>query len=354
MRVWEVSEPWLLVFAQLAQDPSVLLAELPAWARLLDRHSSVEVRPPDATRSVIWSNAPGFPPEASECEFRLGALRALLVELLVRRAGARLPRRVRGARRRSLLLRDSRLDPVPRRPPRARAARGEPAADRPRGPRGAAAPPRGVRRPARPVPRRARAAGRAALHGRGRGHHPRVRSRADGARREPRGAALSTACRWPSCAASPRRTCSRTRPGSRSASSCRACSRSAAMRGIQVEARTRTGIGDARGLRARVGERRVDRLHRARHHRAPAPRARARRAQRAAAGAERADRRRGPDEVGVPGQREPRAHHAAHQHQGLRDAAARRRRGRGRRAARGSAPRSARSSWAWSSARPRA
>ncbi len=78
MRVWEVSEPWMLVFAQLAQDPSVLLAELPAWARLLDRHSSVEVRSTGRDTQLIWSNAPGFPPEAGECEFRLGALRALL------------------------------------------------------------------------------------------------------------------------------------------------------------------------------------------------------------------------------------------------------------------------------------
>ena len=78
LRVWEVSEPWLLSFAQLAQDPSVLLAELPTWARLLDRHSSVAVRSSGRDTQLIWSNAPGFPPEASECEFRLGALRALL------------------------------------------------------------------------------------------------------------------------------------------------------------------------------------------------------------------------------------------------------------------------------------
>ncbi len=77
-RVWEVSEPWLLAFAQLAQDPSVLLAELPAWAHLLDRHSSVEVESVGRDTRVVWSNAPGFPPDPSECEFRLGALRALL------------------------------------------------------------------------------------------------------------------------------------------------------------------------------------------------------------------------------------------------------------------------------------
>ncbi len=78
LRVWEVSEPWVLAFAELAQDPSVLLAELPTWARLLDRHSSVEVRSGERDTQLFWSNAPGFPAEASECEFRLGALRALL------------------------------------------------------------------------------------------------------------------------------------------------------------------------------------------------------------------------------------------------------------------------------------
>ena len=78
MRVWTVSEPWLLAFAELAQDPSVILAELPVWARLLDRHSSVEVRSHGRDTELVWSNAPGFPPAPSECEFRLGALRALL------------------------------------------------------------------------------------------------------------------------------------------------------------------------------------------------------------------------------------------------------------------------------------
>lgn len=78
LRVWEVAEPWLLAFAQLAQDPSVLLAELPIWARFLDRHSSVEVRSGERDTRLFWSNAPGFPTEASECEFRLGAMRSLL------------------------------------------------------------------------------------------------------------------------------------------------------------------------------------------------------------------------------------------------------------------------------------
>jgi PAS domain S-box-containing protein len=76
--VWQVSEPWVEALAQLAQDPSVVLAELPIWARLIDRHSSVEVAAEDGDTTVSWGNAPGFPPAAGECEFRLGALRALL------------------------------------------------------------------------------------------------------------------------------------------------------------------------------------------------------------------------------------------------------------------------------------
>ncbi len=77
-RVWACAEPWLLAFAELAQDPSVLLDEAPTWARFLDRHSSVDVRSNGRDTELLWSNAPGFPPVAAECEFRLGALRALL------------------------------------------------------------------------------------------------------------------------------------------------------------------------------------------------------------------------------------------------------------------------------------
>ncbi len=77
-RLWRASEQWIVALADLAQDPSVLLAELPLWARFLDRHSSVAVLPRGDDTHVIWSNVPGFPPDVSECEFRLGALRALL------------------------------------------------------------------------------------------------------------------------------------------------------------------------------------------------------------------------------------------------------------------------------------
>ena len=77
-RLWRASEQWIPALAELAQDPSVLLAELPIWARFLDRHSSVSVAPSEDDTAVLWSNVPGFPPDAAECEFRLGALRALL------------------------------------------------------------------------------------------------------------------------------------------------------------------------------------------------------------------------------------------------------------------------------------
>jgi PAS domain S-box-containing protein len=77
-RVWRVSEPWLAALAELAQDPSVILAELSSWARLLDRHSSVWLQVSGSDTEICWSNVPGFPPDSAECEFRLGALRALL------------------------------------------------------------------------------------------------------------------------------------------------------------------------------------------------------------------------------------------------------------------------------------
>jgi PAS domain S-box-containing protein len=77
-RLWRASEQWIGALAELAQDPSVLLAELPLWARFLDRHSSVAVLASGDDTDVLWSNVPGFPPDAAECEFRLGALRSLL------------------------------------------------------------------------------------------------------------------------------------------------------------------------------------------------------------------------------------------------------------------------------------
>ncbi|HTO69568.1 MAG TPA: HAMP domain-containing sensor histidine kinase [Myxococcota bacterium] len=78
-RLWRASEQWIPALAELAQDPSVLLAELPMWARFIDRHSSVTVQPAGDDAHVFWSNVPGYAPDGSECEFRLGALRALLL-----------------------------------------------------------------------------------------------------------------------------------------------------------------------------------------------------------------------------------------------------------------------------------
>ncbi len=77
-RVWPSSEPWLLATAALAQDPSVLLDELPEWARLLDRHSELRVDVSGDDARVRWENDPEVAPDAAECEFRLGALTALL------------------------------------------------------------------------------------------------------------------------------------------------------------------------------------------------------------------------------------------------------------------------------------
>ncbi len=76
-RLWRCSEQWIQALAELAQDPSVLLAELLLWVRLMDRHSTVTVGRIGDDTELVWSNVPGFPPDAFECEFRLGALRSL-------------------------------------------------------------------------------------------------------------------------------------------------------------------------------------------------------------------------------------------------------------------------------------
>lgn len=89
--VWACSEPWVGSLQALAAEPSVLLAELGDWAGLLDRHSTVELRPRLAGETRIrWENVAGYEPDARECAFRLGALAAL-----VRPAGAAEPAHVR-------------------------------------------------------------------------------------------------------------------------------------------------------------------------------------------------------------------------------------------------------------------
>jgi signal transduction histidine kinase len=246
MRVWEVSEPWLLSFAQLAQDPSVLLAELPTWARLLDRHSSVEVRSAAPDTQLIWSNAPGFPPEASECEFRLGALRALLsscsgdepvlvshVECAAHGGNrclfevpAWIPcrdvRHERALREASLLQTDLEGREALQRRLSEFAARHGPFPD-------------------------VRELQGVALHGRGRGHHLRVRSRRHGADAN-RAALRFFRMSLAELRVSPRRTCSRTRLAGDS--SCPRLFEVGAMRGIQIEARTRLAWRRSKSRRA--------------------------------------------------------------------------------------------------------
>ena len=77
-RVWARCEPWIPSLAELAQDPSVLLAELPDWAALLDRHSRLRTEVVGDDTEIVWTNYPGAEPDARECELRLGALSALL------------------------------------------------------------------------------------------------------------------------------------------------------------------------------------------------------------------------------------------------------------------------------------
>jgi PAS domain S-box-containing protein len=76
-RVWGSSEPWIAAVANLADDPAVLLAELPDWAALLDRHSTVHLERAGADTRVLWNNVPGLALDARECLVRLGALSGL-------------------------------------------------------------------------------------------------------------------------------------------------------------------------------------------------------------------------------------------------------------------------------------
>jgi len=75
--VWQLAEPWIGAVANLVDDPAVLLAELPDWAALLDRHSLVQLEPGPATRAR-WNNVPQAPADARECLMRLGAVSGLL------------------------------------------------------------------------------------------------------------------------------------------------------------------------------------------------------------------------------------------------------------------------------------
>ena len=75
--VWQLAEPWIGAVANLVDDPAVLLAELPDWAALLDRHSLVQLEPGPATRAR-WNNVPQAPADARECLMRLVAVSGLL------------------------------------------------------------------------------------------------------------------------------------------------------------------------------------------------------------------------------------------------------------------------------------
>jgi len=79
-RVWDSSEPWLAAVIEVADSPGVLLAEVADWAALLDRHSVVEIEPLEGGTAVTWDNIPRFDPHTAECEFRRGALAALLAD----------------------------------------------------------------------------------------------------------------------------------------------------------------------------------------------------------------------------------------------------------------------------------
>ncbi len=77
-RVWEASEPWVRAAFAAAQDGAVRLAEARDWAALLDRHSDLEVEPDGQDTHLTWTTARELRADPVECEFRRGALTALL------------------------------------------------------------------------------------------------------------------------------------------------------------------------------------------------------------------------------------------------------------------------------------
>ncbi len=76
--VWSTSEPWIAAVQAAAAGPAVLLAELDAWASLLDRHSTVSLEVERGRTRVRWEGLGALTPDARECAFRLGALAALV------------------------------------------------------------------------------------------------------------------------------------------------------------------------------------------------------------------------------------------------------------------------------------
>jgi len=77
-RVWEASEPWVRAAFASAPDPSNRLAECREWAALLDKHSDLDVVSDASGSQVLWRSIQPLEADAAECEFRRGALSALL------------------------------------------------------------------------------------------------------------------------------------------------------------------------------------------------------------------------------------------------------------------------------------
>ena len=78
-RVWAASEPWIGALRASAK-PSVRLAECRAWLGLLDRHSDLEIAPGPGACLLDWWPLQPVDASVHECEFRCGALSALLVD----------------------------------------------------------------------------------------------------------------------------------------------------------------------------------------------------------------------------------------------------------------------------------
>jgi PAS domain S-box-containing protein len=75
---WERAEPWLGALADLAQDPSVLLAELDRWLAALDRSRLVELKPRGYDTLVCLTPTSELADAPGEAEFVAGVVAALL------------------------------------------------------------------------------------------------------------------------------------------------------------------------------------------------------------------------------------------------------------------------------------
>ena len=84
-RVWAAAEPWIGAVLEAA-GPAVRLAECREWTGLLDRHSDLEVVAEAGGCRLDWRAIHPVDASVHECEFRRGALSALLED-----AGGRRP-----------------------------------------------------------------------------------------------------------------------------------------------------------------------------------------------------------------------------------------------------------------------